>query len=138
VDMFDVVLGVRRTGGSTGERVATSRGLLLPAVLVAALVSACSTTSPSTSCTTSAECSSPAECVYPIGDCSAKGQCIDVSSLLMCGMVVYSCGCGATVNALCGQPYAAGPSLYGPYQLDQSGPCFPDAGEPADANVPGD
>jgi hypothetical protein len=74
-------------------------------------------------CASTADCASGEQCLYRVGDCSAKGQCISVASLgAMCNLVIVYCGCdGESVQGLCGPPYAYGPTL-GKY-----GGC-PDAG----------
>lgn len=89
-------------------------------------------------CSSNAECSSGEMCLYPIGDCSASGECQKVSnpptrgcSTLSCaGGETQYCGCdGTTVyGGACGFPdgYATGPTRG---QGDDS--CFAyDAGTP--------
>jgi hypothetical protein len=65
------------------------------------------------SCTTSATCPSGEECLFKVGSCSAKGECLAPDSLGgECGLVVTYCGCdGKTVGGLCGPDYAFGPTL---------------------------
>jgi hypothetical protein len=62
------------------------------------------------SCKVTAECDAGQSCLYPVGNCSAKGQCLALGSV--CGLVVSYCGCdGTRVQGLCGPPYAYGPTL---------------------------
>ncbi len=70
-------------------------------------------------CTTTADCAPGESCLFEVGSCSAKGQCLVAASLgPQCNIVVTYCGCdGTTVGGLCGPNYAAGPTL------GQSAPC---------------
>jgi hypothetical protein len=72
-------------------------------------------------CTTTADCTSGDECLYAVGSCSAKGQCLAPSQLgAQCGIVVTYCGCnGQTIGGICGANYASGPTL------GQPAPCSP-------------
>ncbi len=72
-------------------------------------------------CTASSDCESGMTCLYAIGDCSAKGQCLDLASLgPQCNLIVSYCGCdGTTIGGPCGPDYADGPTL------GTRGPCGP-------------
>lgn len=63
-------------------------------------------------CTATSDCNPGEQCLFPIGDCSAKGQCLSLASLgAQCAHEVAYCGCnGTTVEGLCGPPYAYGPT----------------------------
>lgn len=63
-------------------------------------------------CAVNSDCASGEQCLYKIGDCSARGQC--VLSGAECGIAVGCSGCsdGQIVAGLCGLPsYAYGPAL---------------------------
>jgi hypothetical protein len=64
-------------------------------------------------CIARSDCDAGEECLYRIGDCSAKGQCLSPNSLgPLCFAVIEYCGCdGTNVSGLCGPPYAYGPTL---------------------------
>jgi hypothetical protein len=79
-------------------------------------------------CTANSECDAGEQCLFPIGDCSAKGQCLSLASLgAECAHEVAYCGCsGTTVEGLCGPPYAYGPTP----SADAASPCnYADAGD---------
>jgi hypothetical protein len=63
-------------------------------------------------CTVSSDCASGERCLYKVGDCSAKGECLSLG--LVCNIAVGCSGCsdGHIVEGLCDQPsYAYGPAL---------------------------
>jgi hypothetical protein len=72
-------------------------------------------------CIARSDCDAGKDCLYRIGDCSAKGQCLFPGSLgPECNIVVAYCGCdGKSVSGLCGPPYAYGPTLGRAAQCDQ-------------------
>jgi hypothetical protein len=79
-------------------------------------------------CTANSDCDAGDQCLFPIGDCSAKGQCLSLASLgAECDHEVAYCGCnGTTVEGLCGPPYAYGPTP----SADAASPCgHADAGD---------
>ncbi|MGH7282065.1 MAG: hypothetical protein ACRELY_11115 [Polyangiaceae bacterium] len=90
------------------------------------------------SCTTRDDCGTDQECLFPIGSCSAQGECQDLSKR-GCDFLTELCGCnGTVVYSECAYPggYASGPtngsqcSSQGP---PEKGPGFanPDASEDA-------
>jgi sugar lactone lactonase YvrE len=72
-------------------------------------------------CTMGGACPSGQSCLFKVGSCSAKGECLAPDSLGgQCNLIVTYCGCdGQTVGGLCGPDYAYGPTL------GQSAPCGP-------------
>lgn len=76
-----------------------------------ALVSCSSST---TACSSPSDCSGSQVCVYPIGSCSAHGQCLDRPDDDSCGDFYNpACGCdGKPVAFGCGYPegYASAPT----------------------------
>ena len=86
--------------------------LVLSLSLTAVLAPACST---HPACETDADCGSGSACFYPIGDCSAKGECFLNSEQGTCDFITGYCGCdGSSVHGgACGEPagYASGPTL---------------------------
>jgi hypothetical protein len=85
----------------------------LAACLALAIALACANGCGSGSCTTNADCPSDQSCLFPVGSCSAQGQCLTPDSLgVQCALVVNYCGCdGQTIGGLCGPDYAYGPTL---------------------------
>jgi hypothetical protein len=75
------------------------------------------------SCGSSADCGSGESCLFAVGSCGARGQCLSPSSFgAQCNHVVQYCGCdGQTVGGLCGPDYAFAPTL------GNDGPCGPPA-----------
>jgi hypothetical protein len=60
-------------------------------------------------CTPSSDCGLGKSCLFVPGDCSAIGHCLVLGP--QCGIVVTWCGCdGGTIQGICGQPYAYGPT----------------------------
>lgn len=59
-------------------------------------------------------CPSGSTCLYPIGHCDAKGECIENPDpgTPQCGALELLCGCGQEVTSGCGFPdgYASGPA----------------------------
>jgi hypothetical protein len=72
-------------------------------------------------CTVDAECGVGKQCLFAVGSCSARGQCLGLGTLgPICNVVVAYCGCdGQSVRGLCGPSYASGPTL------GQPAPCGP-------------
>ncbi len=63
-------------------------------------------------CAVTADCPPGQECLYKVGDCSAKGECLPLGPV--CNIAVGCSGCsdGHVVEGLCGRPlYAYGPAL---------------------------
>ena len=79
-------------------------------------------------CTANSDCDAGEQCLFPLGDCSAKGQCLSLASLgAECAHEVAYCGCnGIAVGGLCGPPYTYGPTP----GADAASPCdYADAGD---------
>jgi hypothetical protein len=92
-------------------------------------------------CATSADCGSGQNCEYPVGNCAAKGQCIDPTGA-GCLVITYLCGCnGKLVNVYCGDPdgYASAPTVNSSFDPTpaqaNSGTCSVDQDASADAAV---
>lgn len=90
-------------------------------IAVAATLSCSGDGASGSGCTKDADCPSDQACLFEVGSCSARGECLSLDSLgALCGLVVTYCGCdGQTVGGLCGPGYAYGPTL------GQSAPCGP-------------
>jgi hypothetical protein len=73
------------------------------------------------SCKIDGDCASGKSCLYPVGSCSAVGQCLNEASLgVRCEHFVSYCGCdGTSVPGLCGLDFASAPTL------GQDAPCGP-------------
>ncbi len=64
-------------------------------------------------CASNADCGSGEACEYPVGDCAAKGACVELTGA-GCLVITYLCGCdGKIVNVYCGDPdgYASAPTV---------------------------
>lgn len=89
---------------------------------------ACSTGGP---CATNADCGSGQMCVFEIGSCSAKGQCVGRPSGPQCNAIEELCGCnGQNVITGCGFPsgFASGATTGASF-------CAADAGSDASNDV---
>jgi hypothetical protein len=86
---------------------------------------------PTVPCVTSSDCASGSTCFYPMGDCSAQGQCFGPadSGAAMCNLIAIVCGCGTNQTTGCGFPdgYASGPALSGASCVGGTSPV-PEAG----------
>ena len=83
-------------------------------------------------CSTTGDCPSGATCFYPLGSCSAKGQCFapEDSGTPACKLIEVVCGCGKQETTGCGFPngFASGPAIGG--CAEDAGPPRPEAGTP--------
>ena len=64
-------------------------------------------------CATRAECGSGEACLFKVGKCNARGECVSLPNFGCDSFITY-CGChGDIVKSTCGYPdgYATGPSL---------------------------
>ena len=104
-------------------------GLLPLSLAILAGPGACSA-SPKAGCQTSGDCSSDQMCFFPIGSCSAQGQCLDPNAVgsstqqSSCGAASQPryCGCDrSVVLGPCGVSYAYAPTM------GESAPCAPPA-----------
>jgi hypothetical protein len=77
-------------------------------------------------------CPSGSSCYFPLGSCSAKGQCVQdqPSSAPLCNAIEEVCGCGMVQTTGCGFPsgYASGPAISG-------SACLVDTAPPPGSNV---
>jgi len=97
--------------------------VILVSMVVAVIAIGCSSTG--SVCTTNADCASGQRCLFPIGSCSATGQCESGPSGPEGNSEEELCGCNGSIVATgCGFPngFASGPTT------GASGPC------PVDAN----
>ena len=92
---------------------------------------ACSSGGP---CSTDADCSSGQMCVFKVGDCSARGQCVGRPGGPQCNAIEELCGCnGQTVITGCGFPsgFASGATTGASF-------CAADAGNDASTDAASD